>query len=110
MDNPPADTDPAARRPTSDLDELDDEPNWSTYRDATKGPTPVPSWVVTDPRAIDTDHGVLKTGKEADVSLLDRPLASSIEPASTACWRSSATAARSTACSTATPDTSRAGA
>ena len=33
-----------------------------------------PSWVVTDPRAIDTDHGVMKTGKEADVSLLDRRL------------------------------------
>jgi RIO kinase 1 len=54
--------------------ELDDEPSWSTYRDAAKGPSPVPSWVVTDPRAIDTDHGVLKSGKEADVSLLDRHL------------------------------------
>lgn len=32
----------------------------------------MPSWVVTDPRAIDVDHGVLKTGKEADVSLLVR--------------------------------------
>jgi RIO kinase 1 len=50
------------------------EPTWSTYRDAAKGPTPTPAWVVTDPRAIDTDHGVLKTGKEADVSLLDRAL------------------------------------
>lgn len=55
-------------------DEFDDEPAWSSYRDATKGPEPVPGWVVTDPRAIDTDHGVLKTGKEADVSLLDRRL------------------------------------
>jgi len=25
--------------------------------------------VVTDPRAIDTDHGVMKTGKEADVGV-----------------------------------------
>jgi RIO kinase 1 len=50
------------------------EPAWSTYRDATKGPAPVPSWLVTDPRAIDTDHGVVKTGKEADVSLLGRAL------------------------------------
>ena len=49
-----------------------DEPTWSTYRDATRGPEPVPRWVVTDPRAIDVDHGVLKTGKEADVSLLER--------------------------------------
>ena len=63
-----------------DPDEPDydpDEPVWSTYRDATKGPTPVPAWVVTDPRATDTDHGVLKTGKEADVSLLER----SVDPA-----------------------------
>ncbi len=55
-------------------DEFEDEPVWSSYRDATKGPDPVPAWVVTDPRAVDTDHGVLKTGKEADVSLLDRRL------------------------------------
>ena len=27
------------------------EPSWSTYRDAAQGPSPVPSWVVTDPRA-----------------------------------------------------------
>ncbi len=50
------------------------EPSWSTYRDAAQGPSPVPSWVVTDPRAIDTDRGVMKTGKEADVSLFDRTL------------------------------------
>ncbi|MFN8024491.1 MAG: RIO1 family regulatory kinase/ATPase [Acidimicrobiales bacterium] len=58
-------------------DDEPDEPAWSTYRDATKGPTPVPAWVVTDPRAVDVDHGVLKTGKEADVSLLER----SVDPA-----------------------------
>ncbi len=52
-------------------DELD-EPSWSTYRDASRGPTPLPAWVVTDPRALDTDLGVMKTGKEADVSLLRR--------------------------------------
>ncbi len=48
------------------------EPSWSTYVDATHGPSPVPGWVVTDARAIDSDHGVLKTGKEADVSLIER--------------------------------------
>ncbi|HNJ98946.1 MAG TPA: hypothetical protein PLV13_12525, partial [Ilumatobacteraceae bacterium] len=42
-------------------DELD-EPSWSTYRDASRGPTPLPAWVVTDPRALDTDLGVMKTG------------------------------------------------
>ena len=50
----------------------DDEPMWSTYRDAVRGPSPVPRWVVTDPRAIDVDHGVVKTGKEADVSVVER--------------------------------------
>ncbi len=49
-----------------------DEPSWSTYRDAARGPQPVPDWVVRDPRAIDDDLGVLKTGKEAEVSLLRR--------------------------------------
>ena len=49
-----------------------DGPAWSTYVDATRGPTPAPEWVITDARAIDTDHGVLKTGKEADVSLIER--------------------------------------
>jgi RIO kinase 1 len=62
-----------------DNDAADDQ--WSTYRDASKGPSPVPSWVVTDPRAIDTDHGVLKTGKEADVSLLSRSFEIVGEPA-----------------------------
>jgi RIO kinase 1 len=55
-----------------DIDDAPVEPTWSTYRDASHGPRPVPSWVVTDPRAVDTDHGVVKTGKEADVSLLER--------------------------------------
>lgn len=49
-----------------------DEPNWSTYPSATKGPLPVPEWVVRDPKAVDDDLGVMKTGKEADVSLLRR--------------------------------------
>jgi RIO kinase 1 len=63
----------AAASPGGNADDVDpDEPRWSTYRDATKGPSPVPSWVVTDPRAVDVDRGVMKTGKEADVSLLER--------------------------------------
>lgn len=59
---------------TSDDPNVYIEPSWSTYRDASKGPSPVPSWVVIDPRATDTDHGVMKTGKEADVSLLERSI------------------------------------
>jgi RIO kinase 1 len=67
---------PSDRAPGA-IDEGDadgDEPSWSTYRDAAKGPQPAPPWVVTDPRAVDTDLGVMKTGKEADVSLLRREL------------------------------------
>lgn len=48
---------------------------WSTYWDVERlcrGPEPVPPWLVTDRAAVDTDLGVLKTGKEADVVLLER--------------------------------------
>lgn len=48
------------------------QPNWSTYADALHGPEPAPSWVITSPAAIDTDLGVFKSGKEADVSLRRR--------------------------------------
>jgi RIO kinase 1 len=45
---------------------------WSTWDHADHGPTPRPDWVVTDLAAEDTELGVLKTGKEADVHLLRR--------------------------------------
>ncbi len=48
---------------------------WSTWHDVEplcRGPEPRPGWVVTDRAAIDTELGVLKTGKEADVHLLER--------------------------------------
>ena len=52
---------------------------WSTWWDAdpsNRGPEPRPDWVITDRAAIDTEQlGVLKTGKEADVFLLERALA-----------------------------------
>lgn len=64
---------PDRRDPPDDPpDDPLDEPNWSTYPSATKGPQPVPEWVVRDPKAVDDDLGVMKTGKEADVSLLRR--------------------------------------
>jgi RIO kinase 1 len=49
-----------------------EEPNWSTWLEADHGPEPFPEWVITDLAAVDTDLGVLKTGKEADVHLLER--------------------------------------
>jgi RIO kinase 1 len=45
---------------------------WSTWDIADHGPAPRPDWVITDLAAEDTDLGVLKTGKEADVFLLRR--------------------------------------
>lgn len=48
---------------------------WSTYWDVERlcrGPEPVPDWLVTDRAAVDTELGILKTGKEADVFLLER--------------------------------------
>jgi RIO kinase 1 len=47
----------------------------STYLWADEhGPTPVPDWVLTSGDATEEDLGVLKTGKEADVSLVERVL------------------------------------
>jgi RIO kinase 1 len=48
---------------------------FSTYWDVEplcRGPQPLPDWVVTDRAAIDSELGILKTGKEADVFLLER--------------------------------------
>jgi RIO kinase 1 len=47
---------------------------WSTWDNAEHGPKPWPDWLVTDLAAEDTELGVLKTGKEADVHLLRRAL------------------------------------
>lgn len=47
---------------------------WSTWGQAEHGPAPFPDWVITDLAAEDTELGVLKTGKEADVHLLRRSI------------------------------------
>ncbi len=44
----------------------------SSYDVAEHGPRPIPEWLVTNLNARDTRLGVMKTGKEADVELLDR--------------------------------------
>lgn len=51
---------------------LDLETTLTTYPDSHHGPEPAPEWVVADPNARDLDLGVLKTGKEADVHLIER--------------------------------------
>jgi RIO kinase 1 len=45
---------------------------WLGVEPMCRGPEPRPDWVVTSQAAIDTELGVLKTGKEADVFLLER--------------------------------------
>jgi RIO kinase 1 len=55
-------------------DEPYDEPPFSTWDVAQHGPEPFPDWVITDHNALDTELGILKTGKEADVHLVRRAL------------------------------------
>lgn len=45
---------------------------WGSVERSSRGPEPRPPWLVTSAAAIDTDLGLLKTGKEADVFLLER--------------------------------------
>jgi len=82
---------PAPDRPSGDsLSDLDpafvfdfrayDDPDdtfqrWSTWlavEPLCRGPEPRPDWLVTSQGAIDTELGILKSGKEADVFLLER--------------------------------------
>src|SRR3569833_814621 len=69
-------------------EELGPDQRWSTWLDVERGcrgPEPRPSWVVTDQAAIDTELGVLKTGKEADDILLEQAVeANGGNPAKTA--------------------------
>ncbi|XVU27553.1 serine protein kinase RIO [Actinoplanes sp. CA-054009] len=53
-----------------DLPEVGDR--WSTWDGALHGPEPRPDWVRTEHGAVDTELGMLKTGKEADVFLVRR--------------------------------------
>ena len=61
--------------PESDPDAPAIGDRWSTWGASSptqRGPRPYPDWVITELAAVDTDLGLLKTGKEADVSLLRR--------------------------------------
>ncbi|GAB3068855.1 MULTISPECIES: serine protein kinase RIO [unclassified Phycicoccus] len=69
----------SAALPGADLfsfDSLPDDPpegeRWSSWDGATHGPKPRPDWVITALGAVETDLGVLKTGKEADVHIVRR--------------------------------------
>lgn len=59
----------------STLDELGSEQRYSSWpfiEKLSRGPQPYPAWIIEDAAAIDTELGVLKTGKEGDVFLIER--------------------------------------
>jgi RIO kinase 1 len=59
----------------TEYDDLEDDQRWSTWMSVEplqRGPEPRPDWIVTSQGAIDTELGILKTGKEADVYLVER--------------------------------------
>jgi serine/threonine-protein kinase RIO1 len=62
-------------RTTGDQDAPPQGSRWSTWDQSAageRGPRPYPDWLVTDLAAIDTELGILRTGKEADVFLVER--------------------------------------
>jgi RIO kinase 1 len=66
----------AERREAAAVDDGPTEGDrWSTWDDADeRGPEPHPGWLVTELAAVDHELGLLKTGKEADVFLVERAL------------------------------------
>jgi len=67
----------AAQDADDGTDGLPEGDRWSTWDQSTpteRGPRPHPAWLVTELAAVDTELGILKTGKEADVFLLRRGL------------------------------------
>jgi RIO kinase 1 len=58
----------------SDVDTPEMGDRWTTWDalQTPRGPEPYPDWLVTELAAVDTELGVLKTGKEADVHLIER--------------------------------------
>ncbi len=54
-----------------------EDQRWSTWPatiPSERGPEPRPDWLVTSAAAIDTELGVVKTGKEADLHLIERAI------------------------------------
>ncbi|WP_461122257.1 serine protein kinase RIO [Saccharothrix stipae] len=62
------------REDAAAADVPEDGDRWSTWGDADQGPKPHPDWLVTDLAAVDRELGIVKTGKEADVFLLERAM------------------------------------
>ncbi|HUR76730.1 MAG TPA: RIO1 family regulatory kinase/ATPase [Acidimicrobiales bacterium] len=60
------------RRPKQHWDDDVPDPGATTYPGARHGPEPTPEWVITSGDARDEELGTLKSGKEADVALVER--------------------------------------
>ncbi|WP_167131971.1 serine protein kinase RIO [Paramicrobacterium chengjingii] len=59
----------------SDLAEPGPDQRWSTWPETSpteRGPLPHPDWIITESAALDTELGIVKTGKEAEVFLIER--------------------------------------
>ena len=59
-------------RASDDPDEGQRFSTWLEVEPLCRGPEPWPDWLVTSQSALDTELGILKTGKEADVFLVER--------------------------------------
>lgn len=84
---PTSSADPFAALEFTALDDLEPDQRWSTWlavQPLCRGPQPRPDWVVTSQAAIDTELGVLKTGKEAEAHLLHRGVPGSAAPGESA--------------------------
>jgi RIO kinase 1 len=71
--------------PAFSLAEPGEGQRWSTWSSITpseRGPQPYPDWLVTSAAAFDTELGILKTGKEADVHLIERAVPGGAGPSS----------------------------
>ena len=92
-----------------DLDGPPSGDRWSTWDQSTPpsaARSRIPDWLVTELAAVDTELGILKTGKEADVYLLARGVPGTDRSCLLAAKRYRV--GRAPACSTATPATWRA--
>jgi RIO kinase 1 len=59
-------------RPKPKWDDDEPDPEATTYLGATHGPDPVPDWVITSGDARQYELGALKSGKEAEVFIVER--------------------------------------
>jgi RIO kinase 1 len=75
-----------------DIEDGQRRSTWPATMPSERGPAPRPDWIVTSADAVDTELGIVKSGKEADVWLLERAVPDAV--ASFAGSRSSVLAAK----------------